>query len=198
MAMEKFWGSVRTAMELFEPPYPNVPRTTAWLNRRAIDGFDPRDFEFLPDDEREQLEASVATFRQATAKLSPKEPPTAAQLEQGAEAIEGILRILDPNRNYSPEFFRIKKILDAELDGKLPPQVETLGYEPTIDSEGDPALRVLVRLSDESAREGWLKEKQVGEIRDTIEAAYRWTGSTRFLFVNFQNTKLATAKVGQP
>ena len=198
MAIEKFWGSVRTAMELFEPPYPNVPRTAAWLNRHAVDGFDPLDFDFLADDERERLEASVAAFRQAAAKIGPTEPPTMIQLEQGAEAIKGILRILEPNRNYDPEFFRIKKILDAELAGKLPDWVEKLVYEPRTDFQGESAFSVWVMYSDEAEREGWVLGDKGSEIIDAIQSAYRWTGSPQFLSVHLWNqAKLDAVKAGR-
>jgi hypothetical protein len=197
MAVEKFWGSVRTAMELFEPNSPKAARTTAWLNRHAVDGFDPLDFDFLADGERERLEASVAAFRQATAKLTPKEPPTAAQLEQGAEALEGILRILDPKHNYSPEFFRIKKILDAELEGKLPCWVKGIVYEPIVDWQGEEGVTVWVIFSDEASGNGRGQAEQVREVNKTVEAAYRWTGTSRFLSVDFRaQAKSETAKVG--
>ena len=198
MAIEKFWGSVRTAMELYEPPYPQVPRTTAWLNRHAVDGFDPRDFDFLADDERERLETSVATVRKAATKVTPPQPPTAAQLEEGAEALRALLHILDPKRNFSPEFFRITKILDAELEGKLSHHVENLVYEPTIDSEGDPAIKVVVVFSVEAVCEDGVQEAPFRDLEEMIQAAYRWTGSSQFLFVRFRGqTKLDAAKAGR-
>ena len=197
MAIEKFWQSVRTAMELFEPASPKAARTTAWLNRHAVDGFDPLDFDFLADDERERLEASVAAFRKASAKVTSQQPPTATQLEDGAEALEWILRILEPNRKYSAEFFRITKILDAELEGKLPGWVEGNFYEPTDDWQGEEGVTVVVVLSDEASGIDRVHQELRQEVSKTVEAAYRWTGSSRLLSIKFRTqAELAAVKAG--
>lgn len=197
MAIEKFWQSVRTAMELYEPTSPKAARTTAWLNRHGVDGFDPLDFDFLADDERERLEASVAAFRKASAKITPQQPATAVQLEEGAEALKGILLILDPNQNYDAGFFRIKKILDAELEGKLPGWVEGNFYEPTDDWQGEEGVTVVVVLSDEASGIDRAHQEQRQEVRETVEAAFRWTGSSRFLSIKFRTqAELATVKAG--
>ena len=197
MALEKFWGSVRTAMELFEPPYPKVPRTTAWLNRHAVDGFDPVDFDFLPDDERERLEASVAAFRLAAGATTPLQPPSPDRVEAGGNAFVVILSLLDPMRNDDAELFRVRKILDGELAGKLPDWVQRLSCESSDDWQGEQGITVWVVCSEKASGISRVAQELRGEVRKTVEAAYRWTGSLRRLSVLFQpQAELDCAKAG--
>src|ERR1700693_6283237 len=87
MALDYFWQNLRTAASLFGPPAVSAysagvdtedcglrfQSAAHWLNPRSVDGFDPKDFEFLEPEQQEALRQSVEAFRAVAATVPRKE-----------------------------------------------------------------------------------------------------------------------------
>jgi hypothetical protein len=164
MSLDAFWQNVRSGARLLTPGVTaDAPRidsadierilksSAIWLTRRSLEGFDPRDFDFLVPAEREALAESVARFREVAQHVPSDKPASEAQLQQALPAFQRVVEILRPDKYADPEALVLGKRIEQHLAGQIPDSVWELRFETGEDSSGGPALWIWVVLKDEVA-----------------------------------------------
>ena len=110
MAREQFIDSLRLADGLLDPPavktdgsngWRNDHRLSAaldsadlWLSRKAVEGFDPGDFEDWPQDVRQSLSREVTSFLEIAGEVPADKPATKSQSKQARKHLESVIGIV--------------------------------------------------------------------------------------------------------
>jgi hypothetical protein len=195
MALQDFWLNLKAAARFIEPkvlPDPHLidpgeyrrisKNADLWLTPATVEGFDVRDFHFLPPQERAELKANVEGFRIVAEHVPASEPAKPQQMEEALSKLGHILEILQPDLFPDVESFRIASILRQM---KLPETVVDLKHEFGIDSSGEPAVWIWVVLQDAVAgRPTFFSETQ--EIRERIKSVLRREGVRRWPYIRFR------------
>lgn len=194
MALDKFWWNVKLAasdlwidVQTDDPGLDSnrltrlIRNAVLWLTPATVEGFDPDDFTFLPQSERDELRTNVEGFRKVAETVPDSGPATEAQIKEALPKFRRILEILRPDRNPDVNGFRAAKMLESLRF----PEVVKLIWEFDTDATGEPAIRVWVILKDEVARKAGLFEKEV-KIRDQIDLALRRQGLRRWPYIGFR------------
>src|SRR6266849_2051767 len=116
MSLRDCWINVRTAARLIAPgAVADSPKldtgkierilrgATFWLTPRAVDGFNPVDFNFLTLGERDALTESVNRFREIARQVPPDQQPTDEQIQQALPPFLRVLEILRPDKYGDPD-----------------------------------------------------------------------------------------------
>src|SRR5262245_35422024 len=111
MALEEFWANVRSAGGfILRRAAVDSPRLDAsriertlrrsrkWLTTKAVAGFGPDDFEFLSEEERRELQESVARFLRVVEQVPGNGRPSEAQVEAALPPFQRIVEILRPDK----------------------------------------------------------------------------------------------------
>jgi hypothetical protein len=149
-----------------------LERATIWLTPRAVDGFDPDDFSFLPPSQRAELIRNVERFRQVASQVPRDQPATSHQV---SEAIEPFLTILSTVRPYlSRDWLRVDDALNSITP---PPEVAGFTHKVGADWTGEDAIWVWATVADEAIPAGRDERlAQSGQLRGLVEEAIRSHG----------------------
>lgn len=174
MAVEEFWTSVRTAASLMVPKAavdsPRLDRdrierilqgATFWLTPGAIKGYypyDPKEFKFLSEEERQRLEEAVKKFKAVAESVPKKAPATDQQISEGVKEFRKILEVVRPDKYADFDAFVIGKKIEKHVRDELPQWVREMVFETGYDASGAPALWIWVEVEDEAAREKAIDE----------------------------------------
>jgi hypothetical protein len=199
MAIVYFWANLWRAARHFAPALsadsPGIDASTleqalqgtsTWLTPRSVDGFDPGDFAFLEPAQQQALNHAVERFRTEASQVPTKNPPSPQQAKEAAAAFLEIVKLLQPNRFHDAETFRIQTLVERELQGKLPPWIESITCKTGIDVSDDPALWVWLNVSQDATAKKLITKEGRG-IQEEVVAAIRRLGIPRWPYVRFQS-----------
>lgn len=199
MAIEVFWPNLLRAVNRFglsvregstpldtESQDRMLRDAATWLTPESVEGFDPNDFGFLPDEQQKALRESVERFRTVACQVSENTPATQAQFEEGRSAFGEIRRILQYGIRWDVEAFRSQMLLERELQGRLPSWVTVLSSEIFTDTIGDPAVWICIDVTDEAVDDGKI-EDQWHALSERVEDAYRRVGGKRWPYIRFRS-----------
>ena len=197
MSLQDFWTSVRVGARMIAPSATaDSPRinadyvqrklqsATIWLTPKSVEGFDERDFEFLPEAERMELAAAVEAFRTIARGVSPSRPASNDEIKQALPQFQRVIEILGINRYADAEAFKIGKEVELRVAGRLPDSVLELRFETGVDSSGGEAIWVWVIFEDELGEEALLSS--VESVRQLLGDAIRQLGVRRWPYVRFR------------
>ena len=121
---------------------------TSWLTPRAVDGFEVKEFSFLPDDERSKLAKLVADFQMVASSISPTAAVPEDTVERAIPVFLDVVRLLEFDRYGDAEAFRLGKMIEQDL---LQPAncKRFTGFNTGLNHSGDPALWIWVFLTDD-------------------------------------------------
>ena len=181
MAIEEFWLNIRTAVRLGSTrAVVDSPSLDAgmierilrdinlWLTKRAVEGYDSSEFDFLSEDERLRLTESIERFRAVAEHVPGNGPATPQQEKDASRAFREILAIVRPDKYDSVEAFKIGKKIERMVADKRPGWVHDLVFETDLDASGDPALWIWVVADDEA-----VKRKDFRDQLATVEERLR-------------------------
>lgn len=177
MALEDFWNNVRAGVQFLLPrnitdsplfDYADVERQLRGLafalTPAVVRDFDEADFPFLSEADRSDLKQSVEELRTVAAKV-PQRGPAAPQDEDAARPpFLRILKLLEFDRFADAEAYRVGKTIEAQAEFPRS-AVKDARYRTVIDSQGYPAIRIMLYLPD-ATMDAFLK--QTLPIRDVI------------------------------
>ncbi len=201
MALEDFWMSVRRAAPLIirqadiDSPKldPNeIERTlrgsTEWLTPRAVAGFDPKDFEFLPDAERERLAGLVKDFRTLAPRLYSREPVPEDVVERAEPLFRDIILFLEFNRYGDPDAYRLGKQIEREIAAaQWPPELAELQFKTKLDHTGDPGIWIRAWLTEEASATDDQFLKNAKELRHWLDPIARDLAPDRWPYLSFRS-----------
>ena len=195
--LEDFLLNVRTAARLLAPTVDadsvaanphwieqGLATAAIWLTPRTVEQFDPDDFDFLSDGERDQLSEAVEQFRSIAGQVPPDDPALPTQQQEARQAFERILEIIAPRRYADPQALRLGKQLERRLADRLPHAVAELRFRTGTDVGGDPGLWISVVLRDEYAPKELLLEA-ARPVRKMLETEVRRLGTGYWPYVRF-------------
>ncbi len=151
-----------------------------WLTPATVEGFDPDDFTFLPQSERDERKTSVERFRKVAETVPDSGPATKEPIKEALPRFRRILETLRPDRIPDVDGFRAVKMLESLQF----PEVVNVIWEFDTDATGEPAIRVWVVMKDEVAKRPGFFEKEV-KIRDQIDLALRRLGLRWWPYIGF-------------
>lgn len=170
-------------------------RATFWLTPKSVDGYDPNDFDFLPDEERERLTERVRQFREAASKAPDNAPATDEQIRDAMPKFDGVLEIVRPDKYADLDSFIVGKKIEREVSGKLPEWVRGLFFETGFDVSEEPALWIWVEVDDKA-----LDEKEILRRFDSVREELRTAASRicpeRWPFIRLRETSEREASEG--
>lgn len=156
MALSDFLTNLRTAAMFLEPKVEfdgpgrdaadfreSLKKADIWLTPKAVDGFDPMDFAFLPPTERAELDRNVEAFRRPAGQVPRDRPATPEQAEAALTPFLAILRTLQPYLDR--DWLQVYRALAGV---SFPPEVVGTSFEVSPDLTGDPAVWVWVTVED--------------------------------------------------
>jgi len=198
VAARDFWMNVRVGASSVTPTatadsptldpaaIENILRRAAiWLTPKTVEGFDPKDFEFLSPAERASLTDAVDRFRDIARQVPPNKPATDEQINQALPRFRRIVEILRPDKYADPDAFLIGKKVEQRLADHLPPSICELRFGTGEDTSGGPALWIWVVLKNEAAAKD-VFSSNVRAVRDLLEATVRELGTDRWPYVRFR------------
>lgn len=222
MALAEFWNNVweRNPLARGNLQAPDVPRVTAaelkkvdaawmlgrehwnggspksWTDVAAVAGYDPADFDFLPDADRERLTALVAEYHAAATELAsadrtrapiPLSESRRGELRgQAGDALQQIILLLEQDRYRDPDALRFGKLVEQQFRGHLPDGVAELRFLAGEDSAGEPAIWVWAFLSDEATATDELLVKTGRMVRPILRAAARTAAPNHYPYILFR------------
>ena len=158
MAIKDFWNNIRAGASLtssqavVDSPRLNAERiesilrsATSWLTPKSVEGYDPDDFDFLADEERQRLTDNIKHFRATASKVPHIGPPTNEQIREAMPEFENILKTIRPDRYGDLDAFVLGKKIEREVSGTLPQWARELIFETGFDVSGEPATLDLGR-----------------------------------------------------
>ena len=201
MALREFWANVGSTAGLVPSKAAvDAPRLDAnrierilrkrhdWLTPRAVQGYDPDDFEFLSAEERRDLEESVHRFLQVADQVPATARASEAQVQAALPAFRRIVEILRPDKYADLDALVIGKRIEQYLRGRLPDWVRELVFETGNDAVlGEPALWIWVEVDDDAAAED-VFHQNTRSVRDVLEPAVRKLATDRWPFIRFRST----------
>lgn len=166
MAIKDFWNNIRAGASLtssqavVDSPRLNAERiesilrsATSWLTPKSVEGYDPDDFDFLADEERQRLTDNIKHFRATASKVPHIGPPTNEQIREAMPEFENILKTIRPDRYGDLDAFVLGKKIEREVSGTLPQWARELIFETGFDVSGEPALWIWVEVDDKALDE---------------------------------------------
>jgi hypothetical protein len=201
MALEDFWMSVRRAAGPIAPqPVVDSPKldpteiertlrgSTLWLTPRAVAGCDVKDFEFLPDAERERLAELVKDFRTLVPRLYSREPVPEDVVERALPLFRDIILFLEFNRYGDPEAYRLGKQIEREIAAaQWPPELAELRFNTRLDHAGDPGIWIWGFLTEEASATDDLFLENASWLSDWIDPIARDVAPDRFPYISFRS-----------
>ena len=160
MSLKDFWTNVRTGARLYAPSrvISDSPRideaqielalskTEHWLTKSAVEGYDPNDFSFFPEQKRAELTRVVDQFRKIVGEVNPRGPATEEQIGRARPLFRSIVEMLEFDRFADVDAFRVGNIVEAEP--MFPSSdISDTRYRTKLDSNDYPALKIMVYLS---------------------------------------------------
>ena len=161
MALDKFWGDVKRAWDVYHSKDELVPNL--WLVPHWVRRYDPADVAFLPD-EGEALTAAVQDFRRWAAV----EPATRDAVEGGGAQLRRIVELLELDRHPDAETFRVGKLVVAAVGRRLPGWVKDVRFETGTNSVGQPAVWVWVTTADDAPDDRAVVQPVEQLLEDTV------------------------------
>lgn len=157
-----------------------LARATIWLTPKSVEGFDPDDFQFLMESERQELCKAVAGFRAVAATVPPDKPATDEQVDEALPKFIQIRQIVALDRYSDPDAFRIGKLLESRIANRVPSVVDDLKFETGTDTEGGKALWIWVVLKEESPL------ANMTSVRDLLDHEVRDLGTGYWPYIRFR------------
>jgi len=180
MALREFWTNVRRAIDWMSPAtavdsreldaseIEAMIRDAVWLTPKAVEGFEPKEFTFLAEEEQDRLKGCVGAFLEIARQIDQTGPATEAQRRAGLEQLQCVMDIVSPYRYRDLEAFRLGKRIEQELGESMPEWVRGLQFETGNDADGDPALWIWIELEDDAVAEEDVFARRTRQIRSTI------------------------------
>jgi hypothetical protein len=197
MAIEEFWISVRTAAGLMVPKAavdsPRLDRgrietilrgATFWLTPGSVKGYNPKDFEFLSEEERTRLDEGMREFKAVAESVPRQGPATDEQIKDGVLGFSKIIEVVRPDKYADFDAFVIGKKIENLVRDELPDWVREMVFETGYDSSGAPALWIWVEVEDEAAREDSIENFLM--IRRELTAAGAQVCPDRWVYVRMR------------
>jgi hypothetical protein len=198
MALRDFWINVRTASRLPAPEViadspsfdaasieQSLRGATSWLSTRAVAGFNPDDFDFLPDAECTKLTDLVAAFRQVASEVKPTAPATDDQVARALPPFRDIVQMLEFDRYGDAEAYRLGKQIERAIESYRPKEIAELRFNTGDDHSGDPALWIWVILTDESSETDEMFLQNARRLRGLLADVAREVAPDRFPYLSF-------------
>lgn len=160
-------------------------KTVLWLTPKAVVGFDPADFVFLPPSELKSLTESVERFRNIARQVPADRPATDEQIQQAFPEFLRIVEILRPDKYADPDALEIGKKVEERLAGRLPAAIWELRFETDEDSSGEPAVWIWVILKDDAVRKD-VFQTNVTVIRKLLADTVTELGFKQWPYVHFR------------
>lgn len=190
MPIDEFWLNVRAASRSLgaaapiDPRPPSTPRSLAedldlWLSPPSVAGYDPRDFSFLPKDERDALDRAVQAFFGAA---DPDRPATRERVERARHLFSTILGILQLDRYDDSLAFRADRIAESFRDkiARVKPWLRDIVCEADRESTGETALWIWLVVDDERADEpGFFDE--INQLENALDDYFTVNGVTNWI-----------------
>jgi len=201
MALEDFWMSVRRAagpiVRQADIDSPKLDPTeierdlrgsTQWLTPRAVAGFDPKDFEFVPGAERERLADLVKDFRALAPRLYSREPVPEDVVERAVPLFRDIILFLELNRYEDPEAYRLGKQIEREIaTAQWPPELAELQFKTKLDHAGEPGIWNRAWLTEEASKTDDQFLKNAKELRHWLDPIARDVAPDRWPYLSFRS-----------
>jgi hypothetical protein len=201
MALREFWANVRSTGGLIsrraavDSPRLDAHRierilrkSSKWLTPKAVEEFDPHDFEFLSEEERRDLQESVNRFLQAVEHVPESGRPSEAQVEAALAAFRRIVDILRPDKYADLDALVVGKRLEQYLRGRLPEWVRELVFETGNDATlGEPAIWIWVEIADDAAEDDVFSQN-TRLARSIVDEAARKIAPDRWPFILFRSS----------
>jgi hypothetical protein len=181
MSLDDFWNNLRIATRLVSPAASvDSPELDAgeieralrasnlWLTPRAVQGFNVRDFDFLPDDERNALERAVAEFEALAKTVPSNKPATVEQVEAALPHLEVVMQTIRPDLFGDADAFTAGKRIERHVSDQLPGWVKQLKFNSFVDVNGDPGLWIWV-VADDDALSGEALGENTRHVRQILE-----------------------------
>jgi hypothetical protein len=165
MSLNDFWTNVRLGARLYAPSrvISDSPRIDEaqmelvlsnadhWLTKSAVEGYDPNDFAFFPEQKRAELTRIVDQFRKVVGEVNPRGPVTEEQIHRARPLFRSIVEMLEFDRFADVDAFRVGNIVEAEP--MFPASdISDTRYRTKLDSNDYPALKVMIYLTDTKER----------------------------------------------
>ena len=164
MALRDFWISIRTAARFLSPNVITdssecdtqqiavaLQHACIWLTPKSVEGFDEQDFDFLTDEDRQQLTRHIDKFITVARQVPSDAPASREQIHAALPPFLDILDIMRPDRYADIEALRIGKRIEQELGNQIPVWIQEMRFESGKDASGDPALWIWVEMDDAAA-----------------------------------------------
>jgi hypothetical protein len=200
MALKRFWTSVCSAARFLVPAViADAPkfevsdmeaalhRTGDWLTPKTVEGFDERDFGFLPDDTRRRLAQCVDDFRTIAQQVGPDEQVRDEQLEAALPSLLGVLEVMRPDRYADLDALIIGKRVEREIADTLPDWVREIRFETGNDSNGDPAVWIWVEIDDDAATADLLS-RNTRQVRSLLGECVRRLEIPHWPYIRFRTS----------
>ena len=192
MSRKEFLRNVDKAAWFLSPTYPTngirldeehvaelLGRSTRWLTRDAVEGFDRRDFRDLSRPERERLARNVETFRKLAQKASEAQSATADQVQEAIPVFRSILMAVSP-------FLEGFRVYAALMKEPFPEFVHSFAVRERDDWSGDPSAKIWVIVEDEEIGKEDFHSKTY-EIEKRIEKALDRAGIELLVYVLYRS-----------
>jgi hypothetical protein len=197
MAAQEFWANVRRGLTAYQPKFnitdasrierdeweAIIRRGGNWLTRQTVQGFDAKDFAFLPDEERALLESSVTTIANIARLVHPRGPATPEQQEAALLPFLEIVETLELDRFYDAEAFRVGKTIEQDPFFPSKDDVLDIRYRTKIDSMGLPGIKIMAYLPDTEDEEFL---ERVNKVREILQSLVFDLGQPFWPYVSFR------------
>ena len=138
-----------------------------WCSARSVADYREEDFAFLPSAERIALTEHVQAFRAIASEFDPAKPAGPAQRDAAFPHFKAIVEQLEFDRFADAEAYRVGKI--AEADPRFPRDlVEDARYRTTMDSNGEPAIKIMGYIKDAEKKHFLAYARQVRKAIEDI------------------------------
>lgn len=159
-----------------------VTRSESWLTPQAVEGYDREDFEFLGNDEQQQLHASVAAFVAACTE----QKPTERRVEAALTALAQIIEIVPPDRFADSEALRAGKRIERWAKPALPAWISELKFQTGSDSSGEDSIWIRAIVDGDRMEDpGFVIESESAR-RILFSAAQRFA-EKRWPYISFRS-----------
>ena len=198
MAIKEFWISVRAAASLMVPKAavdsPRLDRdriekilrgATFWLTPGSIKGYDPKEFDFLSEDERTRLEEGVKEFKAVAASVPKNAPATDEQIDEGVTGFRKIIEVVRPDKYADFEAFVIGKKIENQVRDEMPDWVREMVFETGYDVGGEPGVWIWVEVEDFALEDEVLRDN-AQLIREIVRRAADEVCPDRWPYVRFR------------
>ncbi|MBY0523783.1 MAG: hypothetical protein K2R98_10320 [Gemmataceae bacterium] len=198
MAIHEFWDNVWQGARLaavghvVDRPNPDIGKieqsiraTQHWLSAKHVQGFNEKDFSFLPQAERRKLAELVKRYLNVASKIHPLASPPQEQVDQAIPPFLKIVELLEFHRYADAEAYRIGKQVENFIRDYRPAFLADLRFETGADQTGDPAISMWAILEDAAVEESVFRAN-ANRVYELLRVAVRSVEPKRWPYVSLR------------